>query len=90
MYYYIVLYVYMIDMTRTVISICHDESGTKLIPSRIDGFIEGYESIRRFEEIELESLSSALKYVGGAAALWLAAPGYIKYAQEYIQRAQSI
>lgn len=79
----------IVDLARTILSVCRDKNGTKLLNNKVNSVVDGYESIRTLANTEKELLINAIKYVIGVEVIWLHIHGFTKEAAEHIQRSES-
>ncbi len=80
----------LVDVARTILSVCRSEAGTSLHADKIGHLLKGYETIRPLEGGEKDSLSTALRYVVGVEAIWLIQHGFGSEAAEHMQRAHAL
>lgn len=77
----------VVDLARTILSVCRDEKGTALLTSRIDHVVRGYEQVRRLTVGEQAALPSAIRYVVAMEVIWLHRHGFAIDAGEHLLRA---
>lgn len=78
----------IIDLARTILSIA--EVGMKLNDDLVKSTIDGYNSVRFLQELEIKHIPDAIKYVAGIGGLWLVSHGEINLAQKYLSKGESI
>jgi Ser/Thr protein kinase RdoA (MazF antagonist) len=76
----------VVDLARTIISVCRDECGTALIGAKIDAVVQGYASGRRLEKSEEAALPNVIKYALGIDVIWLHEHGFDLEAREHLER----
>lgn len=80
----------IVDLARTLLSVCRDAADTSLLPAKMAHATRGYATVRPLADSELDLLPAALKYVIGLEVLWLHRHGFAAEAQEHLARAQSL
>ncbi|MEK7111503.1 MAG: phosphotransferase [Patescibacteria group bacterium] len=80
----------LVDLARTIIAGCSDNSGRKLLLHLVRSMLDGYSSVRTLTQDESLFLSDAIKYTSGVCALWFLKNGFPEHAEEQIKRGQNL
>lgn len=81
---------FIVDIARTMLSVCATDSGRKLDKNLIEAFAKGYSSQRPLTKEEQENFPNALQYAAGACILWYINNGFPESAQNAISRIESL
>ncbi len=81
---------YLVDLARTILSVCRDLTGRTLLHDRVTACELGYSSLRPLGEAEHRELGAAICYVIGVEVIWLHEHGFGEEAQIHIARAANV
>ena len=80
---------FLIDLTRSILGVCHSEDGNSLVPELVDAEIQGYESVRKLTQSEKVLFPQAMKYTTDVCIKWFIDHGYERYVEEHRRRVKS-